>query len=77
MGPGYGVERVSVGPHTLKKGNKRGDWMKQWLMIQKFTALDTMNRKNAGKASYPQDTTRYKKTVGPYIGGQETYVFQQ
>ena len=26
-GPGFGVERVSVGPHTLKEGNKRGDWI--------------------------------------------------
>ena len=42
-------ERVSVGPHTLKEVNKRGDWMKQWLMIQKFTALDTMYRKTLGK----------------------------
>ena len=43
--PGCGVERVSVGPHTLKEENKRGDWMKQWLMIQNFTALNTMYRK--------------------------------
>ena len=41
LGPGY----VSVGPHTLKEGNKRGDWMKQWQMIQNFTALNTMYRK--------------------------------
>ena len=26
LGPGIGVERVSVGPHTLKEGNKRRDW---------------------------------------------------
>ena len=44
-GIGPVVERVSVGPHTLKEGNKRGDWMKQWLMIQNFTALNTMYRK--------------------------------
>ena len=25
LGPGYGVERVSVGLHTVKEGNKRGD----------------------------------------------------
>ena len=36
LGPGYGVERVSVGQHTLNEGNKRGDWMKQWLMIHFF-----------------------------------------
>ena len=34
LGPGYGVERVSVDPHTLKEENNRGDWMKQCLMIQ-------------------------------------------
>ena len=51
LGPGYGVERVSVGLHTLKEGNRRGDWMKQWLTIQNFTALNTMYRKNAWKAN--------------------------
>ena len=40
-----GIERVSVGPHTLKEGNKRGDWMKPCLMIQNFTALNTMYKK--------------------------------
>ena len=36
--PGYGVECSSVGSHThtLKGGNKRGDWMKHWLMLQNF-----------------------------------------
>ena len=47
LGPGYGVERVSVGPHTLNEGNKRGDWMKQWL-IQNFMALNTLYRKTPG-----------------------------
>ena len=46
LGPGYGVERVDVGPHTLKEENKGGDWMKQWLMIQNFKALNAMYRKN-------------------------------
>ena len=45
LGPGFGVERVSVGPRTLKEGNKRGDWMKQWLVLQNFVALNTMYRK--------------------------------
>ena len=51
LGPGDGVERVSVGPQTLKEGNKRGDWLKQLLMIQNFTALSTTFRKNAWKAN--------------------------
>ena len=49
LGQGDGVERVSGGPHTLKEGNNRGDWLKQWLMIQNFTALNTMYRKTPGK----------------------------
>ena len=32
--PGIGIERLSVGPHTLKESNRRGDWLKQWLMLQ-------------------------------------------
>ena len=44
LGPGYGVERVSVGPHTLKEVNKGGDWI-----MQNFTALNTMNRKTPEK----------------------------
>ena len=49
VGPGYEVEHISVGPHTLKEWNKRGDWMKQWLMIQNFTALNTVYRKTSEK----------------------------
>ena len=49
LGPGIGVERVSVGPHTLKEGNKRGDRMKQWLMLQRLLTLNTMYRKTTDK----------------------------
>ena len=44
LGPGHGVERASV----LAR-DKRGDWLKQWHMIQNFTALNTMYRKTPGK----------------------------
>ena len=40
LGPGYGIECTSVGKHTLNGGNKRGDWMKHWQMIQNFTAFN-------------------------------------
>ena len=40
LGPGIGVERVSVGPHTLRESNKRGNWMKQWLMLQKIRCAE-------------------------------------
>ena len=49
LGPGCGTECTSVGKHTLNGGNNRGDWMKHWLMLQNFTALNTMYRKNPGK----------------------------
>ena len=44
-GPGIGSERPSVGPYTFEELNKRGDWMKQWVVIQNFTALNTMFQK--------------------------------
>ena len=43
LGPGHGTE--CVGPHTLNEGNKRGDWLKHWLMMHNLTALSTMYRK--------------------------------
>ena len=46
---GHGTECISVGKHTPNGGNKRGDWMKHWLMLQGFTALNTVYRKNLGK----------------------------
>ena len=57
--PGFGVERVSVGPHTLFEGNMRGDWMKQWLMIQNFAASTRCTEKRR-KTSYIQDTERWR-----------------
>ena len=32
LGLGHGNECISVGRYTLNEGNKRGDWMKHWLM---------------------------------------------
>ena len=39
----------SVGRYILNEGNKRGDWMKHWLMLQDYTALNTMYRKTPQK----------------------------
>ena len=36
------------GRYTLNEGNKRGDWMKHWMMLQGYTALNTMYRKHFG-----------------------------
>ena len=39
LGPSCGVERASVGTHTL---NERKNWMRQWPVLENFTALNTM-----------------------------------
>ena len=77
MGPGLGVERVSVGPHTLKEGNKSGGQMKRWLMIQHFTKLNTMYRKTLEKQATYRTPKGAENTVGLFIGGQGTHVLQQ
>ena len=38
---GEGSESDYVGKHALGESNKRGSWMKQWLMIQNFVALNS------------------------------------
>ena len=48
-GDGKGTERKSVGRYTLNEGNKRGDWLKSWLMLQDYTALNSMFRKTPQK----------------------------
>ena len=54
--PGIGIERFSVGMHTLNESNSRGDWLKQWLMLQKFVALNTMYKKTLRNKLHIQDT---------------------
>ena len=49
LGPSHGIECTSVGKYTVNEGNKRGDWMKHWLMLQDYTALNTMYRKTNQK----------------------------
>ena len=49
LGPGMGVERVSVGPHPFEEGNKREDWMEHWMMLQTLVALNTVFRKTPEK----------------------------
>ena len=58
LGPGHGTECISAGRHTLNGVNKRGDWLKHWLMIQGYTALNTMYRKT------PQKQTTFRSPKG-------------
>ena len=45
LGPGMGSECKNVGKHTLNESNKRGDWLKSWLMLNDYSAPNTMFRK--------------------------------
>ena len=45
LGPGKGAECKSVGKYTLNESNKRGDW----LMLNDYSALNTMFRKTPQK----------------------------
>ena len=43
------VRNASVGKYTLNESNKRGDWLKSWLMLNEYSALNTMFRKTPQK----------------------------
>ena len=45
--PGKGSECKSVGKYTLNESNKRGYWLKSWLMLNDYSALNTMFRKHS------------------------------
>ena len=49
LGLGKGPECKSVGKYTLNESNKRGDWLKSWLMLNDYSALNTMFRKTPQK----------------------------
>ena len=49
LGPGEGTECKSVGRYTLNESNKRGDWLKSWLMLNDYSALNTIFRKTPHK----------------------------
>ena len=49
LGLGKGTECKSVGRYTLNQSNKRGDWLKSWLMLNDYSALNTMFRKTPHK----------------------------
>ena len=58
---GIDTKRDYVGEHKTGKSNKRGIWMKQWLMIQNCVALNATFRKKQEK----QDTFKSpRETAG-------------
>ena len=46
LGPGIGIERLSVGPHTVEESNSRRDWLKQWSVLQKICCAPNDVQKN-------------------------------
>ena len=73
LGPGHGNECMCVGRYTLNEGNKRGDWMKHWLMLQGYTALNTMYRKTPQKQTTFVSPTGKEKQID-YILTKRTYL---
>ena len=49
LGSGIGTERFKVLADTLNESNKRGDWLKSWLMLNDYYTLNTMFRKTPQK----------------------------
>ena len=74
LGPGHGTECTSVGRYTLNEGNKRGDWMKHWLMLQDYTALNTMYRKTPQKQTTFVSPKGNEKTKIDYILSKRRYL---
>ena len=73
VGPDHGTECISVGRCTHNEGNKRGDWMKHWLIVPEYTALNTMYRKTLQKQTtfiYPKG---YEKQID-YILTKRRYL---
>ena len=62
LGPGKGTERKCVGRYTLNESNKRGDWLKSRLMLNDYSALNTMFRKTPQKQTSFVSPKRERKT---------------
>ena len=73
LGLGKGTERKSVGRYILNEGNKRGDWLKSWLMLQDYTALNTMFRKTLQKQTSFVSPKRKEKQID-YILTKRRYM---
>ena len=74
LGPGKGAECKSVGKYTLNESNKRGDWLKSWLMLNDYFALNTMFRKTPQKqASFVSPKGKKEKQID-YILTRRRYL---
>ena len=61
LGLGKGTECKSVGRYTLNESNKRGHWLKSWLMLNDYSALNTMFRKTPQKQTSLRLSPRKRK----------------
>ena len=69
----HGTKCTSVGKYTLNEGNKRGDWMKHWLMLQGYTAFDTMSERHLGNKR-PTDLQKLNEKQIEYILTERRYL---
>ena len=63
LGLGKGTECKSVGKYTLNENNKRGDWLKSWLMLNDYSALNTMFKNNATKTDVLRLSKKKNKLI--------------
>ena len=73
LGLGEGTECKSVGRYTLNEGNKKGDWLKSWLMLNDYSALNTMFRKTPHKQT-PFVSPKGKEKQIDYILTKRRYL---
>ena len=74
LGPGFAVERVSVGPHTLKQERRLDEAIAD---DRKLHSTQHDVQKTLEKQATHRTPKGTEKTVGLHIGAQETYVLQQ
>ena len=72
LGPGHETECTCVGRCTLNEGNKRGDWMTHWLMLQRYTALNTTYRKTTQKQTTFVSPKGNKKQIDYILTKRDT-----
>ena len=73
LGPGKGTKCKSVGKYTLNESNKRGDWLKSWLVLNDYSALNTMFRKSPQKQT-SFVSTKWKEKQIDYILTKRRYL---
>ena len=62
--------------NALKEVKSRGAWLKQWQMLQKFVALNTMYRKTPETQVTCRTPKRCREAAGLHFGEQTVLEMQ-